>query len=228
MRPGDSAMIAGFGSEIQPLCPFSTDHRELNDAIDCAGSGGALTRMRDAIHQLIQHRLRSVSGRKAIVLLTDGQDHGSRISEADLLNEAAASDTMIYSIYYTVDPQKILKQMGLDSRIPAETARKEDGPYASWYESERKAARYLEELSVLSAGRFYRSGTSKLDDAFKQITRELRSQYLIGFYPDNSKLNGSVHTLEVKVTVPDAVVRSRRSYRAAPRMKEWPNSLRDP
>ncbi len=214
LRRGDSAMIAGFDSEIRQLCPFSSDLEELKDAIDSARSTGALTKMRDAAHHLLQYRLRSISGRKAVILLTDGQDHGSRISKQDLLDEAAASGTIIYSVYYTVDPQEILKQMGLSSRIPRKTARKEDGPYASWYASEKEAERYLQELSELSAGRFYRSKAADLDDAFKQIMLELRSQYLIGFYPDDSKLDGSVHSLEVEVAVPGAVVRSRRSYRA--------------
>jgi hypothetical protein len=66
----------------------------------------------------------------------------------------------------------------------------------------------------LSAGRFYRSDVPELDKAFKQISDELRSQYLLGFYPDQSKLDGRIHTLEVQVAIPDTLVRSRRSYRS--------------
>jgi hypothetical protein len=88
--------------------------------------------------------------------------------------------------------------------------------HAAWNKREERAAQYLEEISELSAGRFYRSEVTKLDNAFKQISDELRSQYLIGFYPDKSKLDGATHALAVTVSVADTIVRSRRSYRAIP------------
>jgi hypothetical protein len=105
--------------------------------------------------------------------------------------------------------------VGISSRIP-KAADPKKGPYSVWYEQEEQAAQYLEKISELSAGRFYRSNIKELDSTFKQISDELRSQYLIGFYPDKSKLDGDVHTLVVGVSIPDAVVRSRRSYRAIP------------
>ena len=86
----------------------------------------------------------------------------------------------------------------------------------SWKEQEKEAAHYLDKISDLSAGRLYDSDIKDLDRAFRQISEELRSQYLLGFYPEKSKLDGAAHTLVVSVSVPDAVVRSRRSYRAAP------------
>jgi Ca-activated chloride channel family protein len=218
MRPQDLATVMTFASEIQVLCPFSSDPRELEDAIKGAEAGGSMTLMRDAIDEVIRKRLRSASGRKAIVLLTDGQDHGSRISAPDLLDVVAASGASIYSVFYSVDPRELMKELaGISSRIPKESAARKEGPYTAWNEREARAAQYLEEISELSAGRFYRSNVTKLDSAFRQISEELRSQYLIGFYPDKSKLDGRMHTLRVSVSVPETVVRSRRSYRALPK-----------
>jgi hypothetical protein len=71
-------------------------------------------------------------------------------------------------------------------------------------------------MSGLSAGSVYTSNVKELDRAFRQISGELRAQYLLGFYPDNSKLDGAMHNLEVSVAVPEAVIRSRRSYRTIP------------
>jgi VWFA-related protein len=209
MRPDDLVMIAGFDSEMQVLCPLSTDARELKDSINRAKSAGSYTRMRDAIHDIVQGRLRPITGRKAIILLTDGRDQGSRISAQELLRSVSASNTPIYSIFYSVDPRELMKELfGIAPR--------QRGSGSSWRQEEREAAEYLEQLSDLSAGRLYMSDSKDFDHIFRQISDELRSQYLLGFYPEESHLDGGYHTLVVSVSVPGAVVRSRISYRAAP------------
>jgi Ca-activated chloride channel homolog len=213
MRPQDLAMVVSFDSEVQVLCPLSSDQRELKEAIKQTKAGGSTTKMRDAINE-IQLRLRAISGRKAIVLLSDGQDHGSLISPADLHDAIAASSTLIYSIFYRVDPRKMMEEMGLSSNIPESAEGHPKGPYAEWNKIEEQAAQYLERLSELSGGRSYRSNIGELDMTFKQISDELRSQYLLGFYPEQTKLDGAMHRLSVSVTIPDAVVSGRRSYRA--------------
>ncbi len=215
MRSGDLAMVASFDSDIRVLCPLTSDKEKLRDAIKNAQSRGSGTKMRDAINEIAQRKFRAISGRKAVVLLTDGEDHGSEISAQGLLDSVAASSTLIYSVFYSVDPRELMKELvGRSSRIPKAAADRKSGPYTVWQEREDEAAQYLEKISELSAGRFYRSNIKELDGAFKQISEELRSQYLIGFYPDKSKLDGNMHTLVVGVAVPEAVVRSRRSYRA--------------
>jgi Ca-activated chloride channel family protein len=209
MRSQDLAMVASFDSEMRVLCPLSSDARELKEAIKGAKSGGAYTRMRDAIHEIVQGRSRSIAGRKAIILLTDGRDQASRIAAKDLLDTVASSNMPIYSIFYNVDPRGLMKELfGIPTRF--------GGAGDSWKEQEKEAAQYLDKISDLSAGHLYASDIKNLDGVFRQISDELRSQYLLGFYPEKSKLDGAAHTLVVSVSVPDAVVRSRRSYRAAP------------
>ena len=213
LRSQDMAMIVSFDSQVDVLCPLSSNQRELKEAIKNAEVGGSTTRMRDAIH-MIQERFRAIGGRKAIVLLSDGQDHGSRISSTDLQDSVAASSTLIYSVFYKVDPRKMMKSMGLSTNIPKSAKGQPKGPYAGWESIERKAAQYLQEISELGGGRFYRSNIDKLDEAFKQISKELRFQYMLGFYPEKSKLDGAMHSLDVRVAIPDVVINSRRSYRA--------------
>jgi Ca-activated chloride channel homolog len=214
LRPKDLAMVVSFNSEIQVLCPLSSDQKELRAAIQSAKVGGMNTRVRDAISEIAQKRFRSLSGRKAIVLLTDGEDHGSRISGPDMLKEVASSSSIIYSVFYRVDPRQVLKKLTGVSRIPITTSGGPDASKEAWEKREREATAFLEKISELSAGRVYRSGVSELDLAFKEISEELRSQYLLGFYPDESKLDGELHSIDVRVTVPGSIVRSRRSYRA--------------
>ena len=209
MRPRDLAMVASFDSDVHVLCPPSSDAREMKEAINQAKSGGSYTRMRDAIREIVQGRYRSITGRKAIILLTDGRDQGSRMSAKDLLNIVVSSNMPIYSIFYRVDPRELTKEMfGILPRF--------GGAGDSWKQQENEAAEYLDKISDLSAGRLYASDIKDLDRVFRQISDELHSQYLLGFYPEKSKLDGSEHTLVVSVPVPDAVVRSRRGYRAVP------------
>jgi len=214
MRPQDQATVLSFDSEVNILCSLTANSQELIYAVEQAKPGGSGTRMRDAIIQTIQGRFRTISGRKAIVLLTDGQDHGSEISAEALIDGVAASSTLVYSIFYHVDPRELMKEIiGSSVRLPR-PARQKDGATDPWQQREDQAAEYLGRISEASAGRFYRSGVSEFDKAFKQILEELRSQYLLGYYPDKAKLDGNNHTLEVRVSVPEANIRSRRSYRA--------------
>jgi Ca-activated chloride channel homolog len=211
MRPNDLAMIVSFDSEIRVLCPLSSDHRELEKAIAAAETQGSGTKLRDAIVQ-IQNRFRPFSGRKAIVLLTDGDDHGSVVKPPELRDEVLSSGSLIYSIFYSIDYRELMKELGAPSRMPS-SSRKVQETDAIWEEQEKKSALYLQELSELSAGRFYRSKVTELDPVFKQISDELRSQYLIGFYPDTSKRDGKLHTLSVQVNMQNVTVRSRPSYK---------------
>lgn len=217
LRPQDQAFVVSFDASIQYLSSLSSDRSELESAIKRARVGEYTgTKMRDAVLDVVQRKFRAIQGRKAIVLLTDGQDYGSEVLAPDLLSAVAASNTAIYSIHYSVDPREVMKKLfGVHSRLPAHTPGSRRGPYAIWDEREDRAAAYLEELSDLSAGRFYRSGMTDLKQTFAQVADELRHQYLLGFYPDRSKLDGSVHSLRVEVSLPGAVVRARRSYRAA-------------
>ena len=213
MRPQDLATVVSFDSEIQMLCPLSSDIRELDHAIKEAKAGGMGTRLRDSILEIAEGKFRSISGRKAMVLLTDGEDHGSVVSAPDLLDRVASSSTLIYPVFYHVDPRQLMKELiGPSARLPR--IRPKDGSLDGWQQREEEAAAFLKKVSELSAGRFYRSDVTELDSAFKQISDELRSQYLIGFYPGQFQLDGRPHALEVRVKTPNTVVRGRRSYRA--------------
>jgi hypothetical protein len=75
------------------------------------------------------------------------------------------------------------------------------------------AEEFLRELSDTTAGRFYSSKDGKLKKTFATIVEELRFQYRLGFYPPEDTAVTTSHTLKVKVSKPDAVVRSRSGYR---------------
>lgn len=207
MRPRDRALIIAFDRDVRILSPLSDDLKELDETVKGAKPGEYVgTKLRDAVLEVTANRFKSTPGRKAIILLSDGQDFGSRASVADLLASVAESGVLVYSIFYKVDVRALSREL-FGVPIPGQL---QD---SIWQQREREAAAFLQELSELSAGRLMPSEISNLNKTFAQIIEELRHQYLLGFYPEMSKLDGSPHTLSVVVEREGAVVRARRDYR---------------
>lgn len=230
LRPQDRAMVVSFDYEAHVLSTLTSDRKALERAVKKAEIGFYPgTTLRDAIVKVTSESFKEIKGRKAIVLLTDGKDHGSRINETELLDSAAESDAMIYSIFYGTGLGRAFDDRPRD-RFPGRGRggwRRRGGgfdPPPQMPERRRRrermeqknedAAEFLNELSEVSAGRFYSSEVTDLKDTFNQIAEELRHQYRLGFYAGDDKHDGSVHRLTVQVARPGAVVRARNSYRA--------------
>jgi VWFA-related protein len=123
-------------------------------------------------------------GRKVIVLITDGMDYGSRLSLNEALAEAQKADAIIYSIYY-VD-----RQFGYFGS---------DGD--------------LRKLSEQTGGRvFHVSGRNSLDEIFREIQEEMRSQYSISYTPANVNAAAGFRKLDVRTSNKDHKVFARKGY----------------
>jgi hypothetical protein len=75
----------------------------------------------------------------------------------------------------------------------------------------------LKRLAAESAGSFYRSDIVDLKKTFSRVLEEVRQQYLLAFYPDPSRLDGTLHLLRIELSRPGLSVRARRSYQASAR-----------
>ena len=217
LRPQDRAMIVSFDFRETALCELTSDRKTLEKAIGKARIGEIPgTKLRDAVYDVMREEFRTVKGRKAIILLTDGKDHGSEISERVLLDGAAEADTLIYSVFYQSLPPNFAGRNRGGRRGGIFTPRFPMPPQRRGRIEERNAdaIEFLQELSAVSAGRYFDSEVAKLKETFGQIVEELRHQYRLGFYPADHA-PGSIHNLKVEVARPDVVVRSRRSYRVA-------------
>lgn len=234
LRPQDRAMIVTFDYSVHKLSSLTSDRKILERAIKEAHVGEYFgTLLNDALMEVIEREFKPINGRKAIVLLTDGEDAGSLVSSDRLLEYATESDAMIYSIYYSPSPMRPGRdrpfqrggiygrrgtmQDGPDGqdRIP-----RGRGPRAEQRRQRQElrgefAIEFLTRLSEVSAGRFYKSETTDLKKTFVLIAEELRNQYRLGFYPDALARDGSLHQIRVKVDKPDFAVRARSQYRAA-------------
>jgi len=231
LRPQDHGMVISFDYDVHVLSGLTSDRRVLERAIKDSRIGEQFgTTLRDAVAEVVERSFKRVDGRKAIILLTDGKDFGSRIDEQDLFDEAAESGAMIYPIFFETGS---LRRRGNGQRqFPLPRGRRgrwgRQNPFPLVQRpqpNERRrervemknedAIQFLTKLADVSAGRFYSSKVGDLKKRFSLVAEELRHQYRLGFYPDNSKIDGKRHTLRVEVTAPDAVVRARRSYQAA-------------
>jgi Ca-activated chloride channel homolog len=238
LRPQDRAMVVSFDYEVHLLTGLTADRKALERAIQNADIGEFVgTTLYDAVYEVEEHHLKKINGRKAIILLTDGKDHGSQVSADELLEVSAESDALIYSIFYTTGPPNFSPGQGrfpgrrregreppmnrgrrrfplLNQAFPSSEPQFRDRAQRRqrMERQNQKAEEFLEELAEVSAGRFYSGEVGDLEKNFSLIADELRHQYRIGFYPDGERREGTTHKLRVEVSRPELVVRARRSY----------------
>lgn len=231
LTPKDKAMVVTFDYQTTILCALTSDQEQLKNAIkhaDIPPRGMFGTTLRDAVYETISGAFRGLTGRKAIILLTDGKDAGSQIRMNDLLYRLEETDTLIYTVMFKTGdrPPRQMNQRFPGGRggifggqFPpprAPNPRSQQRNDRIEQQNER-AQEFLERLSEITAGRFFSSKDGKLKNTFASIVEELRFQYRLGFYPPEDKDGRSVHDLKVKVARTDVAVRSRSSYRAESR-----------
>ena len=182
----DRAALFTFNWEIREQQPFTRDLKALDARLKLM-HGDAGTAMYDAVY-LGARRLEPRQGRKVIVVVTDGGDTVSKFDVHKALEVAQLADAVIYAI--VVMP------------ITNDAGRNTGGEHA------------LDFMADGTGGRcFLPTVGTELDKAFTSIITELRTQYLLGFYPRGVPLNKDrFHKLEVRVTRPDLRVSARNGY----------------
>jgi VWFA-related protein len=228
LRPRDRAMIVSFDYALHKLSPLTSDRKLLESAIKHAEIGEELgTVLNDAVMEISASVLQPITGRKAIILLTDGEDHGSLATSAELISAVSHADAMIYSVYYESEMRDFggRDRRGRGGRggwpggrcrpffnlTPPQRPGRAQGPGRGGPRED--PVEFLTNLSESTGGRFYRSKKTDLKKTFAMVADELRSQYRLGFYPDKNATAGVLHSLKVKVDRQDVAIRSRYQYR---------------
>jgi VWFA-related protein len=207
LRPRDLAFVLHFDVEVELLQDFTADLRLLDKAIDenvingggggptpgqfPTGDTGGATHLYDAIYLSSHEMLKNEVGRKVLILLTDGEDQGSRIKLEAALEAAQKSDVIVYSVAIIDRSFYYGRTMGFS------------GDSALRKLSEETGGRVIEVNRARDASA-----------AFQQIADELRTQYLLGYTPTNNKLDGTFRRIQVKVRAGDCKVNARRGYYA--------------
>ena len=197
LLPGDQALLVGFASLIAVWQELTPSKERLQRALERAGpldlpAGSPEARPRgatllyDTITLVAAQRLRSLPGRKTIILITGGQDNGSIADIAKAVQAAQEADAVVYGIYYQ------------DQHFPY---------------SGGNGMSALERLSEPTGGRTFRvSGKMPLGMVFDKIGEEMRNQYHLGFTPAADGKEGGFHKLEVKSTMAGVKVQARSGY----------------
>ena len=213
LKPSDSVMVMSFDDRIDVECKATTDRNVITKAIRHTRTGGG-TRLYDAVEDILTKQLKTISGRKAVVLFTDGVDTTSRRASYDsTVRLAEESDAPIYSVDYGTSGSGtfgIPGGRGTILGLPLPRPGPPSGPGPGDY---RRAVRYLHALSDTTGGRFY-SGDSLfgIAQAFTWIAEELGRQYSIGYYPSTAGKEGERRQIKVRTTESDLVVKARDSY----------------
>ena len=213
LRADDRVLLVVFDKNVQVLVESTSDRSVLRRAINGLFPGGG-TSLYEALNEVIGKRLAHLSGRKAIVLLTDGVDTTSEsISFEDVMHAAETSDIPIYPVQYhtyedfTDNPSR--PAYGVPDLGPRVLVTRK-GEYLS--EAYKRATRYLRLLADKTAGHFhYADNSKKLTDSFETIARQLREHYTIGYYPKD-RTEGS-RKIEIRINDNRKLnIRTRSSY----------------
>ncbi|HTA43489.1 MAG TPA: VWA domain-containing protein [Bryobacteraceae bacterium] len=208
LRKKDVAFLISFGADSELLQDVTGSPRILEDGLNRMKLNGGFsginsgpvptaTRPRgtvlyDAVYLAANDMLAKEAGRKAIILITDGQDEGSQLSEKAAIEAAQKADAIIYGILY-VDRQ--FYGGGLSFGYSGESV--------------------LKQMAEETGGRMFpvdRKNT--LDSIFTQIQQEMRTQYAIGYTPTNSKKDGSFRKIDLRTSNKDLKVQVRKGYYA--------------
>jgi VWFA-related protein len=163
--------------------------------------GGAGTTMYDAIYLASNEIMKKQQGRKAIILLTDGVDNGSKTFLNDAIEAAQRADTLAYSILFS--DEQAYGSGGLAGMNRRPMAGGQDHP---------DGKKILERISKETGGSFFEvSKKLSIDDIFDRIQDELRNQYSIGYTPDQPTGSG-YRAIKVTTKQTNYIVQSREGY----------------
>jgi VWFA-related protein len=219
LRPKDEAFVISFDVDITLLQDFTSSvsrlRHALNEAkintggvgcsggpigpqgpIPCSASGPRGTALYDAVYLASHDEFSHEVGRKAMILLTDGEDQGSRLKIKDAIEAAQKADAICYVL--------LIADRGFY------------GIGGYFGDSEMK------KLTQETGGRVIEVGNKieKLRQAFDQISQELRSQYNAGYVPTNNVRDGSFRKVEIKPKQGDYKIQARSGYYATPRHED--------
>jgi len=172
LRPIDGLSLFQFNEIVDQLTPFTADMRTIDRGVSRVHPGAA-TALYDTLY-LGSDALLERRGRKVMVVITDGGDTVSKTSYQEAIRECQQAEVILYSIII----------------VPIENSAGRDigGEHA------------LIQLSRDTGGKyFYASGMEQLDTAFRQISDELRTQYLIAYYPSRRVADSDYRRIEIKI-----------------------------
>jgi len=212
LRTASRALIVTFDSRIRVTAEFTSDPSALQRALAQAAPGGG-TRLYDALALVAVERLGLARERNAIVLLSDGRDTQSQLTDdAGALAAIETSNTPVFVIRYETAEAGVYVPSGAFGIrhwiIPPDGPEQQEAARAD-------ADRFLARLSADTGGRLIAARPdADVADMLAHIANELSNQVVLGYYPSNGVLDGSYRRIRVEADCEGCSVRARRGYRA--------------
>jgi len=198
-KPGDEAFVVRFvdSDKIEEYQDFTSNEELLHDAVDRMYAEGGQTAVIDAVmltaEKLARYKRNDPLNdrrRRALVIVTDGEDRSSFHKQEDLFERLREEDVQIYVIGF------VNELTDRDGGIIRKS-------------SKEKAVKLINRLAAETGGRaFFPNSVSELPAIAEEITKDLRTQYVIGYYPTNSARDGSFR--QIRVQIADASRRDKR------------------
>jgi len=175
LRPVDALSVFGFSETVLQSTTYTADLKRIEEGIDHIRLGAA-TALFDAVY-LASRSLDRRQGRKVMVLITDGGDTISKVDYKEAARAAEEAEVLVYSIIVVPIENSAGREIG--------------GEHALIQLSEDTGGKY-----------YYATSMTQLDDAFRQISDELRTQYLLAYYPSQRLSNSQFRRIQVAVSGP--------------------------
>jgi VWFA-related protein len=170
------------------------------------GSRGPGTVLYDSVLLASDELMRKQHGRKALILLTDGVDNGSKVTLERGIEAAQRADTLVYSILFADE-----EGSGFSQGLGGMGRRGGMGRGGGYDRPDGK--KILERLARETGGGFFQVSKKRpIDDIYKQIQEELRSQYNLGYTPEPASANAYFHKIALTTTRKEVVLQAREGY----------------
>ena len=182
MKPGDRAFFGAFAFDTKNVAPFVGEPSLIEAQVNASPEAAGGTALYDAIITGL-YRFRSVQGRKALVIITDGEDTSSRLSYEEMLTYTRAARVPLYFI-----------GIGLGFADVSGTSK-------------------MRALAAETGGvAYFLRDVKQLQEAYVKLEADLRTQYLISYHTESMRNDQQYRTVEVKVDRPNAKVRTIRGF----------------
>jgi Ca-activated chloride channel homolog len=188
-KPGDETFLQRFidSSQIEVLQDFTASKDDLFDAMDKMHTEGGQTAVLDAVYLAAEHVGKHKKGdplndkrRRALILVTDGEDRSSYYKQAELFEFLRENDVQIYVIGFV---NELDAEGGIIRKSPKD-----------------KAVNLLNKLATETGGRaFYPTSLTELPGIADEITRDLRTQYVVSYSPTNKRRDGTFRKVNVRI-----------------------------
>jgi len=243
----DKAFVVHFDHEVELLADLTSSRQKLQAAIDqihppqfsqsssgassgnAGGAGGygghgghtshggRGTLLYDAAYLASDELMKKQHGRKALIVLTDGVDHGSKESLGEAIETAQRADTLVYCILFADKEGYDSGGHGGGPHMGGMGGRYPGGGHGGGYprrtEDRPDGKKVLEQIAKASGARFFEvTKKEPLDKIYADIDQELRNQYVLGYSPDKPDATPGYHTVRLAVKQKDLTVQTRDGF----------------